>query len=135
MRQINHELSKEMVREAMKQKAGVIVLEDLKNIRKRIRGGKRMRTRLHRWGFRQLQMFIQYKAEAQGLRVLYVSPAYSSQECSVCGCVGVRQKHLFTCLCGNQQHADGNASRNLCRFAGSTLPATCAVSRTQVAAF
>ena len=134
MRQTNHELSKEIIEEAIKEKAGVIVLEDLTNIRKRIRGGKRLRTRLHRWGFKQLQTFIQYKAESKGLKVTYINPAYSSQECSVCGCLGVRKKHLFSCMCGNQQHADLNASRNHCRFAFSTLEATCAVDRTQVVA-
>ena len=132
MRQTNHELSKEIVEEAIREKAGIIVLEDLTNIRKRIKGGKRLKTRLHRWGFRQLQTFIQYKAEAKGLRVMYINPAYSSQECSLCGCLGVRERHLFTCLCGNQQHADLNASRNHCRFALGTPKATCAVNRTQV---
>ena len=133
MKHINHKMSKEIVQEAIEQKAGVIVLEDLTNIRKRIKAGKRMRTRLHRWGFRQLQLFVQYKAEAKGLSVLYVNPAYSSQTCSICDCPGVRERHLFKCLCGNQQHADWNASRNLCRFALSTLKATRVVNRTQVA--
>ncbi len=133
MKHVNHKLSKEIIQEAIEQKAGVIVLEELTNIRKRFKAGKRMRTRLHRWGFRQLQMFIQYKAEAKGLSVLYVNPAYSSQICSVCGCLGVRERHLFKCLCGNQQHADWNASRNLCRFASGTPETTCAVNRTQVA--
>ena len=133
MKHINHKLSKEIVQEAIEQKAGIIVLEDLTNIRKRIKAGKRMRTRLHRWGFRQLQLFVQYKAEAKGLSVLYVNPAYSSQTCSVCDCLGVRERHLFKCSCGNQQHADSNASKNLCRFALGTPEATCAVNRTQVA--
>ncbi len=133
MRHINHELSKKIIQEAVEQEFGVIVLEDLTNIRKRIRAGKRLRTRLNRWGFRQLQTFIQYKAEAKGLTVLYVNPAYSSQICSICGCLGARERHLFTCSCGNQQHADWNASRNLCRFALGTPEATCAVNRTQVA--
>lgn len=133
MRQINHELSKQIVQEAIEQKAGLIVLEDLTNIRKRIKTGKRMRTRLHRWGFFQLQTFIQYKAEASGLSIVYVNPAYSSQICSNCGSLGVRERHQFKCSCGNQQHADWNASRNLCRFALGTPKATCAVNRTQVA--
>ncbi len=133
MRHVNHELSKQIVHEAMEQKAGVIVLEDLTNIRKRIKAGKRMRTRLHRWGFRQLQTFIQYKAEANGLSVMYVNPAYSSQTCSICGSLGVRERHLFKCSCGSQQHADWNASRNLCRLALGIPNATCAVNRTQVA--
>lgn len=130
MKHINHELSKLIIKEAIEQKAGVIVLEDLTNIRKRIKAGKRVRTRLNRWGFRQLQTFIQYKAEAKGLSVLYVNPAYSSQTCSVCGCLGVRERHLFKCSCGNQQHADWNASRNLCRFVSGIPETTCAVKRT-----
>jgi putative transposase len=134
MKQINHEVSKQIVQEAMKQEAGTLVLENLKNIRKRIKRGKRIRIRLHRWSFFQLQTMIQYKAESQGLTMMYVNPAYSSQECSHCGCLGVRQKHLFTCSCGNQQHSDLNASRNLCRFAQPIGYATCAVNRTQVAA-
>ena len=134
MKQINHELSKQIVQEAIEQKTGTIVLEDLTNIRKRIKAGKRMRTRLHRWGFRQLQTFIEYKAEAKGLSVLYINPAYSSQTCSVCGSLGVRERHLFKCSCGSQQHADWNASRNLCRLALGIPNAMCAVNRTQVAA-
>ena len=134
MRQTNHELSKQIIETAVKQRAGIIVLEDLTNIRSRIKGGKRLRTRLHGWGFSQLQTFITYKAEAQGVQVIYVNPAYSSQECSVCGGLGVRKRHRFTCSCGNQQHADVNASRNLCRFALGLPKATCAVNRTQVVA-
>jgi transposase len=76
----------------------------------------------------------QYKAEAKGLQVIYVNPAYSSQACSKCGCLGVRYRHHFKCLCGHQQHSDLNASRNLCRFAQSIGRATCDVNRTQVAA-
>ncbi len=133
MKQINHEVSKKIIKEAMERAAGTIVLEDLKNIRKRVKTGKKVRTRLHRWSFYQLQTMIEYKAESSGLTVIYVNPAYSSQECSHCGCLGVRQKHLFKCSCGNQQHSDLNASRNLCRFAQPIGRATCAVNRTQVA--
>jgi putative transposase len=134
MKQINHEVSKQIVTEAIKQHAGIIVLENLTNIRKRIKGGKRVRTRLHRWAFAQLQTFIQYKAEASGIRIAFVNPAYSSQTCSCCGALGVRERHSFKCSCGNQQHSDLNASRNLCRFALSLGSTTCAVKRTQVAA-
>lgn len=130
MKQINHEVSKKIVKEAVRQNAGVIALEDLKNIRKRIRGKKRMRTRLHRWAFSQLQTQIVYKAQTQGLRVVFVNPAYSSQTCSNCDLLGVRFKNTFTCSCGNQQHSDLNASRNICRFAQPLGYATCVVNRT-----
>jgi len=134
MKQTNHQVSKAIVQEAIKNQAGVIVLEDLRNIRRRIKGGLRIRTRLHRWSFYQLQMMIQYKAENLGIQVKYVNPAYSSQLCSQCDQLGIRQGNAFKCLCGNQQHADLNASRTLCRFAQSLNCATCVVNRTQVAA-
>lgn len=134
MKHINHKVSKKIIEEAIKENAGIIVLENLTNIRSRIKAGKKVRSRLHKWSFFQLQTLIQYKAESNGLSVLYVNPAYSSQICSNCGCLGVREKHQFKCFCGNQQHSDLNASRNLCRFAQSIGRATCAVNRTKVAA-
>ena len=73
-------------------------------------------------------------AEANGVRIAFVNPAYSSQTCSCCGALGVRERHTFKCSCGNQQHSDLNASRNLCRFALSLGSVTCAVNRTHVAA-
>ena len=130
IKHINHQVSKGIVKEALEQKAGIIVLEDLTHIRARIKTGKKVRSRLHRWAFRELQTMIQYKAMSQGLQIMYVNPAYSSQECSQCGCLGVRKRHHFKCLCGNQQHSDLNASRNLCRFAQSIGCATCDVNRT-----
>jgi IS605 OrfB family transposase len=133
MKHINHNVSKQIVLEAIEQKAGIIVLEDLTNIRERIRARKRERTRLHRWAFSQLRTMIEYKAQNHGLQVLYVNPAYSSKRCSCCGSLGVRNRHHFKCSCGNQQHSDLNASRNLCRFAQPIGYATCAINRTQVA--
>jgi IS605 OrfB family transposase len=130
MKHINHTVSRQIVREAIDTQAGVIVLEDLTHIRKRIKTGKKVRSRLHRWSFHQLQTMIQYKAESHGLQILYINPAYSSQTCSLCGQTGERNRRLFKCSCGNQQHSDLNASRNLCRFAQSIDRATCTVNCT-----
>jgi len=120
--QINHETSKAIVAEAQHIGASKIVMEDLRHIRNRIRAGKRVRARLHRWAFRQLQTFVEYKAKAAGITVEYVNPAYTSQTCSCCGALGQRVKHRFVCdQCGLRAHADCNASRNLARI-GSGIP-------------
>ena len=112
----NHEVSKAIVLEAIDQGADTIVLEDLTHIRSHIKAGKRVRPRLHRWAFRQLQTFIQYKAEAAGLRVLSVDPAYSSKTCSECDSLGTRRKHRFSCSsCGRLAHSDRNAAVNLAK--------------------
>jgi IS605 OrfB family transposase len=114
---VNHEVSKSIVAEAISSGASEIRMEDLTNIRANIKAGKRVRARLHRWAFRQLQDFVAYKAEGAGMTVVYVNPAYTSQRCSVCGNIGKRAKHRFVCQCGTRLHADVNASRNIAGFA------------------
>jgi IS605 OrfB family transposase len=123
VKHINHETSKAIVLDAQTIGAAIITMEDLTHIRKRIKAGRRIRTRLHRWAFRQLQSFVQYKAEALGIEVKYVNPAYTSQTCSECLGLGRRVKHRFECSCGFRAHADLNASRNLARIGrGIPLP-------------
>ena len=113
----NHEVSKAIVAEAIRSGAGTIRMEDLTHIRANIKARKRVRTRLHRWAFRQLQDFVAYKAQGAGLTVVYINPAYTSQTCSICGAIGKRVKHRFSCSCGNRAHSDVNASRNIAWFA------------------
>jgi putative transposase len=133
VKHINHETSKSIVAEALRQGTGRIVMEDLTHIRTRIKAGKRMRARLHRWAFRQLQTFVEYKARAAGIEVVYVDPAYTSQTCSDCSSLGTRVKHRFVCdQCGFRAHADLNASRNLARIGGTAVSPRAAVNTPHV---
>jgi IS605 OrfB family transposase len=68
-------------------------MEDLTNIRKRIKAALRVRTR-HRWALRQLQDFITDKA-AFGIATVLSNAAYTSMACSQCGQIGSRVKHRF----------------------------------------
>jgi IS605 OrfB family transposase len=129
VRHINHETSKAIVEEAKRLGVARIVMEDLTHIRDRIKAGKRMRARLHRWAFRQLQTFVEYKAKAAGIAVEYANPAYTSQTCSRCGSLGKRIKHRFECgHCGLRAHSDLNASRNLARMAETVVSARALVN-------
>lgn len=123
VKHINHETSKAIVQAAIDAGIAKITMEDLTHIRERIKAGKRMRGRLHRWAWRQLQTFVEYKAKAAGIAVEYANPAYTSQTCSCCGELGKRSKHRFECPhCGLRAHSDLNASRNLARIgSGATL--------------
>lgn len=131
---VNHCVANQIIDEAIKCNAGFIVLENLKNIRKRIKGNKRMRTRLHRWAWYQLQQFVEYKAQALGIEVIYVNPAYTSQTCAKCRSIAIRIKHLLSCKCGNRTHADGNASLNLVWLGETIVSSRDAVNRPVVAA-
>jgi len=134
VKHVNHIVSKAIVQEAQAMGCDTIAMESLTNIRCRIRAGKRVRSRLHRWAWAQLQEFVQYKAEAVGLNVVFVNPAYTSQKCAECEQIGVRQKHRFVCnFCGVQRHSDLNASRNIRRIAVSAGTATGTVNCPNVA--
>ncbi|WP_418361475.1 RNA-guided endonuclease InsQ/TnpB family protein [Streptomyces gilvosporeus] len=94
-----------------------IALEDLSGIRERARLRKPQRTTLHAWPFAQLASFIAYKAKKAGVPVVYVDPAYTSQECSRCHHIarGNRpDQAVFACrVCGFVEHADLNSSHNI----------------------
>ena len=134
VKETNHLVSKKIVEEAVESGSKIIVLEDLTNIRKRIKGNKRMRSRLHRWCWYELQQFVGYKAQAKGIEVVYVNPAYTSQICSTCDGLGSRHKHLFKCSnCGSYQHSDCNAAINLLKLGESVVSSMALVNVPMVA--
>ena len=113
MRNLNHQLSREIIDIAKKEKSK-IVIEDLKGIRQTARTNKSFRWFLHSWAFYQLRMFLEYKTKLEGLEVVAVDPKYTSQNCSSCGertkCNGKR----YVCShCGLKIHRDENASYNI----------------------
>ena len=134
MRHVNHVTSKQIVAEAIRVGARAIAMEDLTNIRSRIKAGLRVRSRLHRWAFRQLQDFTAYKAADVGIVTPFVPPAYTSKACSICGKIGSRVKHRFSCDdCGRLAHSDVNAASTIARLGESALSPRAAVTRPDVA--
>ena len=80
IRHIDHKTNKAIVAEAGRIGARKIVMKDMRHIRSRIKAGKCMRAKLHRWVWRQLQTLVEYEAKAAGIAVEYVHPAYTSQD-------------------------------------------------------
>ena len=112
MSDVNHCVSKQLVHTPG---IGRIVLEDLTGIRKN-RRNKTTRKWLGQWAFRQLGLNIVYKAHQQGIEVVLVDPAYTSQRCSACGYTAKhnRRKGSFVCReCGFTANADVNAAINI----------------------
>ncbi|MFD4231896.1 RNA-guided endonuclease InsQ/TnpB family protein [Streptomyces sp. NPDC058545] len=115
---INHIISKKIVTTAERTGRG-IALEDLTGIRDRVRLRKDQRAQLHSWSFHQLGSFLEYKARRAGVPLVYVDPAYTSQQCSECGHIDRKNRvgqATFACrACGVTMHADDNASHNIDR--------------------
>lgn len=115
-RDTNHVISKKIVAVAERTGRG-IGLEELTGIRERARSRKPQRARLHSWAFAQLGQYITYKAERAGVPVVFVDPAYTSQECHLCHHIdrkNRRTQDVFACIsCGVTLHADINAGKNI----------------------
>ena len=113
VKDLNHKISRKIVEMAKVQHAA-LVFEDLGGIRKTRKQYRSFKYALHSWSFYQLQTFVEYKAKLLGIPVLYVDPAYTSQDCSMCGARGQRDGKNFKCpACGHVDHADVNAAFNI----------------------
>ena len=112
MRWTNHNISFSIV---SKLKQGdIIVMEDLSGIRISARYNKWV----HKWAFRQLQGFIEYKALTKGIRVVYVNPRYTSKSCSICHNIEtIRHRGFIECkICGHCSDSDFGASKNIAQL-------------------
>lgn len=118
----NHVYSREVIKQALKQNAGTIHMESLKDFGKGKDGYVKDEYKylLRYWSYYELQSMIEYKAKLEGIEVKYIDPAYTSQTCSYCGERGERKKQEeFVCTnpqCkrrGEKINADFNAARNI----------------------
>lgn len=88
VQQFLHKISKDIVSRAV-ESCSMIVLEDIKGIRKLYRKGNgqgnKFRRRLNSWSFYELQRQIEYKATWVGIPVRFIDPKRTSQLCPTCG--------------------------------------------------
>jgi putative transposase len=117
MTDVNHQLSKALVKEAGKH--SLLVLEDLTGIRS---ATERVRVRSRyvtvSWAFHQLRQMVEYKAKLNQSAVYAVDPKYTSQMCPKCGHTEQsnrnKQLHLFQCKnCNYRSNDDRVGAMNL----------------------
>jgi len=79
------------------------VMEKLKNMRERIKYGRRMNRRLHSIPFRKIQSYISYKSIEKGYKPDYVDAKNTSRVCPICGELNKPNGHIYKCKkCGFQ---------------------------------
>lgn len=111
VRDVNHCLSKELVNAGY----GTIALEQL-DLRTTKKLGRNFNHKIGNWSWSMLERFIKYKAQIQGVKVINVPSAYTSQICSKCSHTEKKNRKgsEFCCKsCGFTLHADLNAARNI----------------------
>ena len=85
IKEIYHKVADKIIKVAREEEATTIILENLRNIRRRIKKSRELNGRLHRWSFKRLQSIIEYKAKLNSLHIVYVKAKGSSSYCPVCG--------------------------------------------------
>ena len=124
-----HQVAAQIIKHCVKNGLQLIALEELEipNMTKSARGtlekpGRRvaqkssLNRRILEQGWAELAGFIRYKARYQGIRVVEVHAAGTSQTCSLCGHRDrkSRKGRRFQCIsCGHQADADHNAAVNI----------------------
>jgi len=121
-----HSITRRIVNKA-KQINAIIAIGDLKDIR-RERKGRSFNRRLSTQPFHLFKQYLTYKANWEGIRVISVVEAYTSQTCSRCGMRGQRVAGRFLCRnCGLVVDADANGAWNIAKRAHGMLHETGAV--------
>jgi putative transposase len=121
-----HAITRRIVDKA-KQMNAVIAIGDLKGIRKNAKG-RSFNRRLASQPFYMFKQYLTYKANWEGIRVLTVPEAYTSQTCYRCDARGHRVGGRFSCpSCGMVCDADVNGAWNIAKRAHGLLHETGAV--------
>jgi IS605 OrfB family transposase len=120
---LNHTISRAIIRDALNSNAAVAI-ENLTGIRDRTNKKPRHKTERRRsnsWAFHQLRIFLEYKGIREGVEVIAVPPAYTSQTCHSCLHIGLRSEKVFKCgNCSWHGDADLNAA-NIISLLGSSV--------------
>ena len=115
-----HAITRRIVEQAKRANA-LIVIGNLKGIREQDRG-RSFNRRLSSQPFYLFKQLLTYKANWEGIRVLTVSEAYTSQICHRCGVRGQRVAGRFSCPnCGLVCDADVNGAWNIGKRAHGLL--------------
>ena len=114
LKDAEHKITSRFISDCIKAKADTIVIGDIKGIRNRAKFSKKSNQKVHQWAFARLQSMICYKAELAGLKVKFISEAYTSQTCPRCGNRKKPTNRNYHCNhCGFQYHRDGVGAINL----------------------
>lgn len=94
----------------------ILVVEDLKKVKSDSKFSHNFNNKLQYWSYRQVLEKLERSCAENGILLIRINPAYTSQTCSKCGerHKESRKGEVFKCLsCGFECDADLNASVNI----------------------
>ena len=113
IRDVLHRVANDVIEQALAHDCEYIAFENLKHIRERAPPAKEF----HQWAHRQLVDMVEYKAETEGVQVVFVSPENTSRRCPECGHTSggnrVTQAEFECERCGATANADYVGAKNI----------------------
>jgi putative transposase len=107
-RDIEHKVSRAVVAWAVERGVGVLAVGDVRDAGDGVELGTQATQRISSWPHGKLRQYIQYKAEAEGIRTELVEESYTSQTCPRCGSRHKPRGRVYRCpACGFLGHRDG----------------------------
>lgn len=113
VRDVLHRVANGIIEEARRFDCSVIAVEDLEGIREEVEDA----GWFHRWAYRRLRSFLEYRTELTDIEVVAVESRDTSTRCADCGHVSSYNRLSrgeFHCQrCGTRANADYNAAKNI----------------------
>lgn len=107
LRDMAHKISHEIVSVAKERQASTIVMGDIADIGDGVALGKKTNQKVSGWNHGQIKKYTEYKAEAEGMRVVVQDERYTSQTCPNCQNRHKPRGRNYRCpSCGIQVHRD-----------------------------
>jgi putative transposase len=118
-----HKLTRMYTNWAVEKGISAVVIGDVEGIeqnnKKNKIGNTNVRQKLSQWNYGQIMWYLEYKLklELEGITLIKVSEAYTSQTCPVCGNRHKPKNREYICpKCGSTFHRDCVGAYNILRF-------------------
>jgi putative transposase len=104
---MEHKVSRAIVKVALERQAHTIAMGNIKDIADGVALGKKTNQKISGWNHGKIRKLVEYKAAAEGIAVVLVNEAYTSQTCPTCRSRHKPKGRVYRCSsCGFQAHRD-----------------------------
>ena len=110
-----HKTTKQFASWCTRNDVSEVALGKVEGVQRNTKGKKRKKTnqKLSNWSFGKLKQFLNYKLEAEGIRLLEIDESYTSQTCPACDRRKKPSNRNYRCKCGYTAHRDVHGARNI----------------------
>lgn len=111
---IDHKIASRIIEFALQEDIGIIKLERLTYMNRTF--DIRITSNIYLWSYKRLQDMICYKANLNGIRIVYINPKNTSKKCPDCGSLNYPKDRQYHCdVCGYHNHRDIVGAINILR--------------------